>query len=260
MLLPLVFIAQHQVQFTLKTSTLIKPYNKINFVNKSLPEYDVEKYGGSNFEVLGQIDYSLNNEFIFGASFLYQKLHLNFESKEISPYDYTESFKDLFPIWAKEIERTLQIDLLGIGFSFSNQFSKKWLAELSLNFCYPFHKNIAVDNDVEIGRFNEREIRFPNDDGTFILGKAYHNEIENLESLKLSLNPTISCRYFVTENQFFELGFTFNFWSKAVLYERIVEADGLILPDLSSTEKIKVYDLTIRNRWFYPKLGIGFTL
>ncbi len=259
-LLPFVFFAQHEVQFTLKTAAFIKPYNQISFVNKSLPEYDVEKYGGSNFEVTGQVDYLINYKIKLGASFFYHKLNLNFESKEISPYDYTESFKDLLPIWSKEIERTLQLDLIGLGLSFSNQFNEKWLAELSLNFSYPFNKNIAVDNDIEIGRFNEREIRFPNEYGNVILGKAYHTEIENLKSLNLSINPTVSCRYFVTTNHFFELGFTFNFWSKAILYKRTVEADGLILPNLHSNEKMKVYDLTIRNRWFYPKLGFGFTL
>ena len=83
---------------------------------------------------------------------------------------------------------------------------------------------------------------------------------EEYNSKKLSLIPELFARYYYSGNYFIEAAVALKFWSNHTIYQKQIEGVGELNGGyFVSKERIELLNITIKDRWVYPKISLGYS-
>ncbi len=156
------------------------------------------------------------------------------------------------------LQRERKLILVGsqLGLQYSKQF-KRFRIGLNVSLNYFIKNNLEPVK----GYFKLGETTHPLYEitGTTYVENGNKHISEQYEIKKTSLIPDLFLRYYYGSNYYFEVGATFKFWGNYSIYQKKVTVEGQIDTDWYTENETEVLNISIINRWVYPKVSLGYT-
>jgi|GEM_PF-7057739 len=248
---------QQKLNIDVLGGVIINPLNRYNFSLKSHPEM----YYGESFNYYNyHLGLQFNNIPKFkDFSFLLnlQQTHFTWEYHQLFPWsEYEDS--------ATQRERSLTLWGSQIGVQYAKNYKQlKFGFNANLNyFIVDKFKNvkgfIKLNDSYEyaISKLVEQtptgELIFE-ETGKMFLYEEYNSK-------KLSLIPELFARYYYSSNYFIEAAVALKFWGNRTIYQKQTEGVGILQSGyIVSKERIELLNITIKDRWVYPKISLGYS-